>query len=313
MDFNPKDYRVALLAGGRSGEREVSLTSGKGVFTALEESGFQVTMLDPAEKADLKTLVDGGFDVAFLVTHGRYGEDGVLQGFLELIDLPYTGSGVLASALAMNKAKAKDTYTTAGVPTPPSFTLVKGEEVDVDAIVAAMGEHVVIKAANEGSTIGIYMAEKADEIAPGIASAFEHDETVVVEKFVAGREFTIAVFGNEDARAFPVIEIIPQKNSFYDYESKYAPGGSKHVCPAELDEELAARMQETAVRAHHALGCMGVSRTDFIVEESGDFWVLETNTLPGMTPTSLLPDAARAVGISYNELCTTMVKNALRK
>ncbi|MBR5259211.1 MAG: D-alanine--D-alanine ligase [Eggerthellaceae bacterium] len=311
MDFNPSEYRVALLAGGRSGEREVSLTSGKGVFGALEAEGFQVTMLDPASSDDLKTLVDGGFDVAFLVTHGRYGEDGVLQGFLELIGLPYTGSGVLASALAMNKSKAKDTYTTAGVPTPPSITLVKGDEVDVEAIVAAMGEHVVIKAANEGSTIGIYMAETAEEIAPGIASAFEHDDTVVVEKFVAGREFTIAIFGNDEVQAFPVIEIIPQKNTFYDYESKYAPGGSKHVCPAELEEELAARMQQTAIRAHHALGCRGVSRTDFIVEESGDFWVLETNTLPGMTPTSLLPDAARAVGISYNELCKTMVKNAL--
>lgn len=312
MDFDPKDYRVALLAGGRSGEREVSLTSGKGVFEALAGEGFQVTMLDPAEKADLKALIDGDFDVAFLVTHGRYGEDGVLQGFLELIGLPYTGSGVLASALAMNKAKAKETYVAAGVPTPPSFTLVKGQEIDVNAIVAAMGEHVVIKAANEGSTIGIYMAETAAEIAPGIVSAFEHDDTVVVEKFVAGREFTIAVFGNEDARAFPIIEIIPQKNSFYDYESKYAPGGSKHVCPAELDEALAARMQEKAVIAHHALGCMGVSRTDFIVEENGEFWVLETNTLPGMTPTSLLPDAARAVGISYPELCKTMVRNALR-
>ena len=308
----PQDTRVALLAGGRSGEREISLASGEGARTALEEAGFQVTQLDPANSKDLKTLIDGGFDVAFICTHGRFGEDGTLQGFLELIDLPYTGSGVWASALAMNKAKAKLFYAEAGMRTPDSVTLYAGEPYDVNAVVQVVGEHCVIKAASEGSTIGIFVATCADEIAPAVEKAFEFDREVVVERYVVGDEFTIAVLGNSEPQALPVIQIIPQ-NGFYDFEAKYAPGGSEHLCPAPISAALTAALQEQAVQAHKALGCRGVSRTDFIVDDSGTCWALETNTIPGMTGTSLLPDAARAAGMSFPQVCTKLVELALQE
>lgn len=311
-EFDPKQCKVALLAGGTSGEREISLKSGEGAKGALIEAGFEVTQLDPANKDDLKALVDGSFDVAFLCTHGRKGEDGVLQGFLELIGLPYTGPGVLASALAMNKAKAKLVYDAAGVPTADYVVLRKGEDFDVAAIVEKIGEHVVIKAANEGSTIGIYIVSKADEIAGAVEQAFEYDAEVVVERFIPGSEYTVAVVGNSDPVAFPIIQIIP-KNDFYDFESKYAPGGSQHLCPAPLSDEVTAEMQRLAVLAYRALGCTGVSRTDFIVDENDNCWALETNTLPGMTATSLLPDAARAAGISFPELCVQLVQFALEE
>lgn len=308
--FEPSMYRVALLAGGRSGERSISLSSGDGASQALKEAGFSVERLDPAVKEDLKRLIEGGFDVAFLCTHGRYGEDGVLQGFLDLIDMPYTGSGVLASALAMNKAKAKLVYRDAGVPTPQSVHVMKTDTLDIPSIVREVGEHCVVKAASEGSTIGIYIVEHQEDLAAAVEKAFEHDTEVVVERFVAGREFTVAVLGNNDAHALPVIEIVPD-GGFYDFEAKYTPGRSQHLCPAPLDEEVSSRMKRYAEKAHCALGCSGVSRTDFILDEEGGLWALETNTLPGMTATSLLPDAAKAEGVSFPELCSMLVKYAL--
>lgn len=310
--FDPSEYRVALLAGGKSGEREISLASGDGASKALEEAGFSVTRLDPSLKADLAQLVEGDFDVAFLCTHGRYGEDGVLQGFLELIGLPYTGSGVLASALAMNKAKTKLIYEQTGVPTPQAVYLSKGKEVDTNALVAAVGEHCVVKAASEGSTIGVYIVESAGDLASAIAQAFQHDDEVVVERFVKGREFTVAVLGNEQPHALPVIEIVPD-GGFYDFEAKYTPGRSQHLCPAPLADDVADQMKRYAQAAHKALGCAGVSRTDFLLDEEGAFWALETNTLPGMTATSLLPDAAKAEGVSFPELCIKLVQYALEK
>lgn len=311
-EFDPKNYKIAVLTGGRSGEREISLKSGASAAGALEEAGFAVEMIDPANKEELVKLIQGDFDVAFLTTHGRYGEDGILQGFLELLDIPYTGSGVLGSALAMNKPMAKMVYRAAGLPTAPSITLKKGDALDIDAIVAICTEHCVIKAASEGSTIGLYIAESVDEIEGDIKLAYEHDDVVLIEKFVKGREFTVPVIGNDNAHALPIIEIIP-KNAFYDFESKYAPGGSQHICPAEIPADITAAMQKCAEEAHKALGCRGVSRTDFILEESGDFWILETNTLPGMTATSLLPDSARVDGMSFPELCTYFVQLALEK
>lgn len=308
----PSECNVALLCGGRSGERQISLNSGEGAKAALLEAGFPVTVLDPAKPEDLKTLIDGGFDVAFLTTHGRYGEDGTLQGFLELIDLPYTGSGVWGSALAINKAKAKVFYSAAGLRTPDSVTLLKGQPVDVDEVVKVVGEHCVVKAASEGSTLGIFVAENKEQVGPAIQQAFEYDNQVVVERFVRGSEFTVAVLGNSNPEALPVIQIIPQ-NGFYDFEAKYALGGSEHLCPAPISESLTQSLQEQAVVAHKALGCLGVSRTDFIVDDSNTCWALETNTLPGMTQTSLLPDAGRAAGMSFPQICTKLIELALEE
>lgn len=308
--INPTHYHVAVLRGGTSGEREVSLKSGAAVAQALRAVGFQVTELDPASKDDLKNLINSEYDVAFLALHGRGGEDGAMQGFMETIGIPYTGSGVCASALAMSKCKSKQMYKAAGLPTLPSVTVTRSDGYSIDEIVGELGNHCVIKASKEGSSIGLYIEQGKEAIAEAIEKAFQHDEQVLVEKFCKGRELTVGVLGNEHPEALPIIEIIP-KNDFYDFEAKYAPGGSQHICPARIDEQIAAEVRKTAEAAHDALGCHGYSRTDFLLEENGKFWILETNTLPGMTSTSLLPDAALKAGLSYEDLCTKLVELAL--
>lgn len=310
--FDPRTCRVALLAGGKSSERTVSLASGEGAREALETAGFPVTMIDPARKDDLKTLIEQDFDVAFLCLHGKYGEDGTVQGMLEILGIPYTGPGVWSSALAIDKAKSKVFYERARLNTPASVTLYRGckENASAEEIVRLIGKDCVVKVAKEGSTIGVFMVHGAQEVADALDKAFAIDDEVIVERFVAGRELTVAVIGNDDLQALPVIEIVP-KEGFYDYEAKYAPGGSKHLCPAPLSAEETERVTDMALRAHKALSCRGMSRSDVILEEDGTCWLLETNTLPGMTGTSLLPDAARVAGISFPELCTKLVGFAL--
>lgn len=315
--FDPAQCRVALLAGGTSGERDISIASGKGATEALEQAGFPVTVLDPACREDLVRLIEEPFDVAFLCLHGHLGEDGAIQGMLELLGIPYIGSGIWASATAMDKAKAKAVYIQAGLPTP-EYVIVdrtQGRAVDtlpIDRIVSTVGEHCVVKVASEGSSLGLYMVEHAEDLPDSIDQAFTLGDHAVIESFVAGDEFTVVVLGNEDAQALPVIKIVPA-NEFYDFESKYAPGGSTHLCPAPIDEELTEKLQSRAVAAHKALGCAGVSRTDFIVDAQGECWLLETNTIPGMTATSLLPDAGRAAGMSFPEICTKLVQLALER
>lgn len=306
-----KDMKVAVLAGGKSGEREVSITSGEGASNALKEAGFNVTVLDPAEKDDLVTLINGDFDVAFLVLHGKYGEDGTMQGMLELLDIPYTGSGVWSSALAMDKVKSKTYYEKAGLDTPGSVVIEQGTEGDTQNILEKFGK-VCVKPSQDGSARGVYIVDTVEDFDAAIASIHDSGQDVLVEQYIPGTELTVAVLGNDDAFALPVIHIVP-KNEFYDYEAKYAPGGSQHICPAPLPDEITAKVQDQAVRAHKALECSGVSRSDFILDNNGKTWILETNTLPGMTATSLLPDAAKAGGISFPELCQKLVEYALER
>ena len=309
--FTPQTCKIALLAGGKSGEREISLASGLGAKTALEEAGFPVTVIDPAKKEDLKKLIDGDFDVAFICLHGKYGEDGTMQGLLEIIDLPYIGSNVWSSALAMDKTKAKVFYEHSGIRTPRSITLRKADERNIEEIVKTVGVRCVVKPATEGSALGVFIVEGVPDIEEAIGKAFEIDSEVLVETYVSGDEFTVAVIGNENPEALPVIQIVPS-NEFYDFESKYAPGGSQHLCPAPLSIAETDEVQRMAVEAHKVLGCRGVSRSDFIKDGNGAFWILETNTIPGMTGTSLLPDAGRAAGLEFSELCTKLVELALR-
>lgn len=309
---DPRHCHVALLVGGASGEREVSLASGDGARQALEEAGFRVTVLDPAVKNDLKALIDGSFDVAFICLHGKYGEDGTLQGLLEMIGLPYIGSGVWSSSLAIDKAKSKVFYKMFDIPVPPSITLHAGVPFDIDDLLSGLGEHCVVKPATEGSALGVFIVEGKDEIQKAIEKVWEFDDEILVERYIDGKELTVAVVGNEDPRALPIIEIVPV-NEFYDYESKYTPGASQHICPARLSDETTELVQELAVKAHLALDCSGVSRSDFILDNDGACWILETNTIPGMTGTSLLPDAACAAGISFAELCTMLIGFALEK
>lgn len=308
----PSECKVALLAGGTSGEREISLASGEGAKGALEEAGFSVDWIDPASKDDLKRLIDETYDVAFLCLHGKMGEDGTVQGMLELLGIPYTCSGVLASATAMDKAKSKVLYSLDGIPTPASITVKKDVEYDIGEIKETVGVPCVVKPDTEGSALGVYIVEDVEALDDAIKRAFEIDEKVLVERFVDGTEVTVAVLGNDEPEALPIIKIVPM-GEFYDFDSKYAPGGSQHICPAPLDDELTALIQDYAARAHRALGCAGVSRSDFIIDAEGTPWILETNTIPGMTATSLLPDAARASGMSFAALCTRLIEHALER
>lgn len=306
---NPSETNVVLLAGGASGEREISLASGQGARAALEEAGFTVTVLDPANKDDLAKLVTGSFDVAFICLHGKYGEDGTIQGMLEILGIPYIGSGVWSSSIAIDKARAKVFYRHFDINTPRSVTLHRGDAYDVARIVEKTGLPCVVKPANEGSALGVHIIEAAEGVEPAISEVFKIDAELLIETYIDGTELTVSVLGNDDPVALPVIEIVP-KNEFYDFESKYAPGGSEHICPARLSEEDTRKAQELAVAAHKALGCSGVSRTDIIMDKKGVCWVLETNTVPGMTSTSLLPDSARAAGYTFPELCTKLIELA---
>jgi len=312
VPFEPRNCKVALISGGSGGEREVSLASGRGAQQALEAAGFPVTVFDPAEKEDLTALVEGDFDVAFITLHGKLGEGGPIQGLLEVVGIPYIGSDLWASALAIDKAKAKVFYGLAGIKTPKSVSLSRLDERPPAEILEEMGPRCVVKPSTEGSALGVCIVDSPESLAEAIEKALQLGKEVLVESYVAGTELTVAVLGNDEPYALPVIEIVPI-HEFYDYESKYAPGGSKHLCPAPIDDKTTAEVQAAAVKAHKALGCAGVSRSDFIVDEAGDAWILETNTIPGMTETSLLPDAGRAAGIGFPELCRLLVEYALER
>ncbi|RBW70312.1 D-alanine--D-alanine ligase [Bacillus taeanensis] len=304
--------KVAVLYGGTSAEREVSLSSGKGIINALRSKGYDVTGID-FNPNDLGKVVNLEADLVFIGLHGRFGEDGRVQGILDVLGIPYVGSGVLGSALAMDKAKSKKMFCTAGIRVAKDKVLHK-HSYNRETVELNISYPIVVKPNSEGSTIGLTIAHSEEEAYQGIEEAFRFDEVVLVEEFISGKEVTVAVMGEKDnVNALPVVEIIP-KNSYYDYESKYAAGGSEHIVPARLEEKITASLQTNAVLAHKALGCEVYSRVDFIVPHDGsEPVILEVNTLPGMTPTSLFPDAAKAVGISYEEMIDQLVKLSLKK
>lgn len=302
--------RVAVLMGGRSAEREVSLNTGEQVIAALRERGADALPFDTARSSFIDELRSARPDVVFVCLHGRYGEDGTVQGLLELLDLPYVGSGVLASALAMDKVASKHVFSACGVPTPPYLVVRKRGSWSEAEVVGALGSRCVVKPASEGSAIGVTIVHRPSELGPAIEHAFRYDELVLIERFIEGTEVTVGVLGVDPPIALPTLEIVPA-HEFYDYESKYVPGMSRHIIPARIPEETRERCAKLAVSAHEALGCRGVSRTDIIVEPTGEAWVLEVNTIPGMTRTSLLPDAARAAGIEFPDLCALLVGYAL--
>ncbi|MDP2183372.1 MAG: D-alanine--D-alanine ligase [Actinomycetota bacterium] len=301
---------VAVLMGGRSAEREVSLNTGAQVARALQETGHVILEIDAGDPDFIDSLRSSGAGVVFICLHGRLGEDGTVQGLLELLGMPYVGSGVLASALAMDKVMSKHVYAYSGIPTPPYVVLRRGRPYDEAAITADLGTKTVVKPANEGSAIGVTIAHTPGELPAAIGEAFVHDDVVLVEEFIAGVEVTVGVLGNDDPFALPTLEIVPE-HEFYDYESKYVPGMSNHIIPARVSRELRDECQRISLEAHEVLGCRGMSRSDTIVTEDGTVHLLETNTIPGMTATSLLPDAARAAGIEFPELCRMLVDFAL--
>jgi len=306
----PDVRAVAVLMGGTSAEREVSLNTGAQVAAALRECGHTVTEIDTADLGFIEILRAGEFDVVFICLHGRFGEDGTVQGLLELLGLRYVGSGVLASALAMDKVMSKHVFVAEGLLTPPSVVVRASGPVDLDAIVATLGEKLVVKPVSEGSSVGMSIVHEASELPAALERAFAHDAVVLVERFVAGVEVTVGVVGNDEPVALPTLEIVPE-HEFYDYESKYVPGMSRHIIPARVPAEIADECQRVALDVHRALGCRGISRSDTIVTDAGEVYLLEVNTIPGMTSTSLVPDAARAAGIEFPALCQRLVDLAL--
>jgi D-alanine-D-alanine ligase len=303
--------RVAVLKGGRSAEREVSLNTGAQVASALSSSGYDVVEIDAADDDFIGQLQTSVADVVFICLHGRFGEDGTMQGLLELLGMPYVGSRVLASALAMDKVMSKSIYAWSGIPTPDYACLDRGDEWTVEDLVARLGGKVVVKPCTEGSSIGMTIVHGADELPGAIERAFASDDRVLVERFVTGVEVTVGVIGSgSDVVALPTLEIVPE-HEFYDYESKYLPGMSKHIIPARVSDAENAECARLALESHRALGCRHISRTDTIVTGTGEIYVLETNTIPGMTSTSLVPDAARAAGIEFPDLCARLVEMAL--
>lgn len=306
--------KVALLSGGWSDEREVALTSGRACAEALAEAGFEnVDFIDVAEPGFASKLEQGGYDVAFIAMHGIYGEDGCIQGMLECLKIPYTFSHVRSSAASMDKNLAKLVYSSWDIPTPDGYeidpdTVVTDE--DIEEMADELGFPMFVKPVSNGSSFGITRVTSIEAIRPAIEEARKDGGVVLVEECIEGVEITIPVIGNEDAQALPAVEIVTGAE-FYDSKVKYEPSELHHVIPARLPEDVYAAAQEYAVLAHKALGCSGVSRTDFIVTEDGTPVALETNTIPGMTPTSLLPDSARHAGISFPELCKRFVELAL--
>jgi D-alanine-D-alanine ligase len=324
--------KVAVLMGGHSAEREISLKTGRGVAQALRKLGYEVAAVDAADGRLLPAGDEEGAappaalapaqpvqlvsaqamqeaEVVFVALHGGAGEDGTLQALLELAGKPYTGSGVLASALAMNKAMAKRLFEHAGIPTPRWRLFdARGEQAPKVFDARELGGYpVVVKPNAQGSTVGLTVVQRAEGLPAALEEAARFGDEVLVEEYIPGREVTVGVLGGE---ALPVVEIVPS-HGLYDFECKYTPGMSEYRVPAPLEPEQARTLQQLGCRAFRALGCRGVARVDFRLSPAGEPFCLEVNTIPGMTPTSLVPMAARAVGISYDQLVGRMLELAL--
>ena len=301
---NPASFgKVAVLFGGRSAEREVSLKSGAAVRAALLRSGVDAHAFDPAVQ-NLQALVDDGFDRIFIALHGRFGEDGTVQGALELLGIPYTGSGVIASALGMDKWRTKLVWQAGGLPIPDYALL--DEHSDWKAVAKQLGLPLFVKPANEGSSVGISKVKAVRELPAAYHEAVKHDKLVLAESFIGGGEYTVALLGDQ---ALPVIKIEPA-NEFYDYEAKYLRNDTRYLCPSDLSAEQEAGMQRLAKQAFVLIGGQGWGRVDFLKDEADKLYLLEANTSPGMTDHSLVPMAARQAGMSFEQLVLRILELA---
>jgi D-alanine-D-alanine ligase len=295
--------KVAVLFGGRSGEREVSLKSGSAVLAALQRQGVDAHAFDPATQ-ELSALK--AYDRVFIALHGRFGEDGTIQGALELMDIPYTGSGVMASALGMDKWRTKLLWTAAGVVTP-DFVLMD-DATAAEEVIAKLGLPVFVKPANEGSSIGVSKVKQAGDLDPAYTLAKASDPLVIAEQFVGGGEYTVGILGDS---VLPIVRIVP-KNEYYDYESKYLRDDTEYRCPSGLSAEQEKQIQAEALQAFKVLGCSGWGRVDFLMDDAGKHYFLEVNTSPGMTDHSLVPMAAKAAGMDFDALVISILQQTLK-
>ena len=302
---------IALLAGGWSGEREISLKSGEAVYRALGKGKYNVAMYDPLD--NIKALVEAKeeIDLAFILLHGKYGEDGCIQGLLDIFGIPFVGSGVLSSAMALNKSVSKEIFRSTGLRVAEDILLSRGDDFSVKGIIERLGRATVVKPVAEGSSLGMSVCREKEELVEGIEKAFEYDQEVMVEEYIDGREVTCCVLGNRTLQTLPLIEIVPGASyRFFDYKAKYTADATREICPAPLSRFLTERAQSCAKKAHKALKCRVWSRTDMIIRDE-TIYMLETNTIPGMTENSLFPLAARAAGLSFSELLDQLISLSL--
>ncbi len=300
---------IGVVMGGNSSEREISLKSGKAVAQALKAEGAKVKeiVLEDCIPSSVKAILEAAnVDVVFIALHGRFGEDGGIQAILEEEGIPYTGSGVEASRLAIDKAAAQEIFISQNIPVPKFATLHKGEFFDNEGPLGMLSWPLVVKPAREGSSIGITLVEKEKEFRMALDQAFRYDETVLVEEYIKGRELTVGVL---DGEPLPIVEIKP-KHKFFDFVAKYEKGQTEYIVPAVLPSSITQKVEEAGVRAYEVLGCRHFARTDIILDEQNQPFVLEVNTIPGFTATSLLPKAAAAKGINFSRLCLKLAELA---
>ncbi|OGS35240.1 MAG: hypothetical protein A2474_08175 [Elusimicrobia bacterium RIFOXYC2_FULL_34_12] len=300
-----KIKRIGVIYGGKSSEREISLKTGTAIAKALKEEYYSVILLDSGKANFVKKILKSKIDFAFIALHGPGGEDGSMQGFLETLDIPYNGCGVLASAVSMDKIYSKKIFEYENIPTPEWYVI----SLNTPFLDSRFSFPVIVKPARQGSAIGINIARKKTELKRAIKEALKYDSEVIIEQYIEGKEVTVAILGD---RALTPIEIIP-KNEFYDFYSKYSAGGSEHLVPARLSDKISKKAMEIGLRAHKSLGCKAVSRIDMIIDKRNNIYVLEVNTIPGMTNTSLLPDAAKYEGISFGKLLKNIIYYSLNE
>lgn len=305
--------KLALLSGGISGEREVSIKTGQQIYKALDKDKYEIFQFDP--KTDLNTFFNSAaekkFDIVFPALHGPFGEDGKLQGMLDMLDLKYVFSDCLSSALAMNKHLTKIIADQVGILTIPGIKIKKNDPIDLDKIVDEINLPIVVKPVELGSSVGITIAKTINELKAGIKLGFKFDKELLLEKFIEGREITATVIEkNKNLEALPLIEIIPKASDWFDYKAKYEPGASEEICPANIPDDLRKKTQQVAKIMFQELGCKDLARADFIWTKSdNNIYFLETNTIPGMTATSLAPQAAKAAGMEFGDFLDVLINN----
>jgi D-alanine-D-alanine ligase len=306
-----KSTRIGVLYGGLSSEREVSLISGKNCYEALRRLGYENAELIDVDANIAKTLSDRHIEIAYIALHGKYGEDGCIQGLLELMGIPYTGCRVVSSALTMNKALTKSVMKDAGLAVIDSV-VIKSAQVNGKPIQVNLNYPVMVKPINEGSSIGMSKVNRPEDLKEALKVAMKYADDVMVEEYVPGKSITVGVVEVDgQPKVTPILELRPTRTEFYDYEAKYTEGGTEFILPAELSAEVTAAIQEATLKAHVAAGCRGVSRVDFVVDSDNKFYILEINTIPGMTPLSDLPAQAKAMGIAYDQLVEYILKTAV--
>lgn len=305
--------KIVVVMGGPSTEAEVSRRSGKAILHALLEKGYQAEALELDPPNFPQQIKASGADFVFNALHGKYGEDGIIQGTLDMMGIPYTSSGVMAAAVTMDKVATKRFFMAEGIPTPRAHTYFRFEYRKrnlAQEIIEEFGVPVVVKASSQGSSIGVVIVEQPEELEAALEEAFKYDHEILVEEFIKGRELTVAVWGNEEHQeALPIIEITTVTGR-YDYETKYKAGASAHIIPAPLPAEVSKAVENIAIRAFAVCGCVGMARVDFMLDELNEPYAIEINTVPGMTETSLVPDAGRAAGIQFPDLCAKILAMA---